>query len=82
MPTQLNGRTCKMDKIMSIAKKNGLFVVEDAAQALGSKYQGKCAGTFGLASDISFPEVLLLLKSQMFVFLRFCCFLSLRCLFS
>lgn len=54
MPTQLNGRTCEMDKIMSIAKRYGLFVVEDAAQALGSKYKGKYAGTFGLASDISF----------------------------
>lgn len=54
MPTQLNGRTCKMDQIMAIAETHGLFVVEDAAQALGSKYQGIHAGTFGLASDISF----------------------------
>lgn len=54
MPTQLNGRTCKMDLILSIAEKHGLFVVEDAAQALGSKYKGQHAGTFGLASDISF----------------------------
>jgi len=54
MPTQLNGRTCDMDSILEIANKYGLFVVEDAAQALGSKYKGKNAGTFGLASDISF----------------------------
>ena len=54
MPTQLNGRVCNMDAILSIAKKHGLFVVEDAAQALGAKYKGKHAGTFGLASDISF----------------------------
>ena len=54
MPTQLNGRTCAMDPILSLAEKYGLFVVEDAAQALGSKYKDKCAGTFGLASDISF----------------------------
>lgn len=54
MPTQLNGRTCDMDPILDIANKRGLFVVEDAAQALGSKYKGKNAGTFGLASDISF----------------------------
>ena len=40
--------------ILAIAEKNGLFVVEDAAQALGSRYKGKHAGTFGLASDISF----------------------------
>lgn len=54
MPTQLNGRTCDMDPIMELAEKHGLFVVEDAAQALGSSYKGKFAGTFGLASDISF----------------------------
>ena len=54
MPTQLNGRVCDMDPISAIAKKHGLFVVEDAAQALGAKYKGRHAGTFGLASDISF----------------------------
>jgi dTDP-4-amino-4,6-dideoxygalactose transaminase len=54
MPTQLNGRICDMDAILAIAKKHGLFVVEDAAQALGAKYKGQHAGTFGLASDISF----------------------------
>lgn len=54
MPTQLNGRTCDMDKIMSIANKNKFFVVEDAAQALGSRFKGKHAGTFGNASAISF----------------------------
>ena len=54
MPTQLNGRVCNMDAILSIAKKYSLFVVEDAAQALGAKYKGKHAGTFGLASAISF----------------------------
>lgn len=54
MPTQLNGRTCNMDRIMAIAEKNGLFVVEDAAQALGSKFKGKAAGTFGKAAAISF----------------------------
>lgn len=54
MPTQLNGRVCDMDSIETIANKKGLFIVEDAAQALGSKYKGKHAGTFGLASDISF----------------------------
>tara|TARA_Y100000748_G_scaffold294816_1_gene285891 strand:- start:113 stop:1237 length:1125 start_codon:yes stop_codon:yes gene_type:complete len=54
MPTQLNGRVCNMDEIISIAKKNNLFIVEDAAQALGARYKGKHAGTFGLASAISF----------------------------
>lgn len=54
MPTQLNGRVCDMDSIKAIAEKNNLFIVEDAAQALGSRYKGQHAGTFGLASDISF----------------------------
>ena len=54
MPTQLNGRTADMDAIMAIADKHGLSVYEDAAQALGSKFRGRCAGTFGVASCISF----------------------------
>ena len=54
MPTQLNGRVCNMDEIISIAKKNNLFVVEDSAQALGARYKGQHAGTFGLAATISF----------------------------
>ena len=54
MPTQLNGRTCDMDRIMNIANKQNLYVVEDAAQALGSRFKGKHAGTFGNASAISF----------------------------
>ena len=54
MPTQLNGRTCDMGRIMRIAQKHRLFVVEDAAQALGSTFEGKHAGTFGHAAAISF----------------------------
>lgn len=54
MPTQLNGRTCNMDRLMAIAQKKDLFVVEDAAQALGSRFKGKHAGTFGKAAAISF----------------------------
>jgi dTDP-4-amino-4,6-dideoxygalactose transaminase len=54
MPTQLNGRTANMDLIIDIADRHGLQVYEDAAQALGSKFKGKCAGTFGMAGCISF----------------------------
>lgn len=54
MPTDLNGRTCDMEAIMSIASKYKLYVVEDAAQALGSKFKGKHAGTFGHSAAISF----------------------------
>jgi len=53
-PTQLNGRTCNMDAIMKIASKHKLAVVEDSAQALGSRFRGKHAGTFGDAACFSF----------------------------
>ena len=54
LPTQLNGRTCDMDRLQTIADQHGLVIVEDAAQALGSRFQGRAAGTFGLAGTISF----------------------------
>lgn len=54
LPTQLNGRTADMAALQMIANKNGLAIIEDAAQALGSKFRGQCAGTFGAASAISF----------------------------
>lgn len=54
MPVQLNGRTAKMDKIVKIAHKNDLVIVEDSCQALGSKYNNKFAGTFGVAGTFSF----------------------------
>ena len=53
VPTQLNGRTCNMVALMELAEGRGLMVVEDAAQALGSKFLGQCAGTYGLAGMIS-----------------------------
>jgi dTDP-4-amino-4,6-dideoxygalactose transaminase len=54
MPTHLNGRTCNMDALETLARKHDLKIVEDAAQALGSRFRDKCAGTFGVASAISF----------------------------
>lgn len=54
MPTQLNGRTCDMDALQAIADEYHLVIIEDAAQALYSKFKGKCAGTFGLAGTFSF----------------------------
>jgi dTDP-4-amino-4,6-dideoxygalactose transaminase len=47
MPVHLTGRVCEMDSIMEIADKHGLSVVEDAAQAIGSKYKGKPSGSIG-----------------------------------
>jgi dTDP-4-amino-4,6-dideoxygalactose transaminase len=54
MPVQLNGRTADMARIQGIADAHGLFILEDAAQALGSKFNGQYAGTFGRAGVFSF----------------------------
>jgi dTDP-4-amino-4,6-dideoxygalactose transaminase len=54
LPTQLNGRVADMDALQSIASKHGLAIFEDAAQALGAKYKGRSAGTFGEAACVSF----------------------------
>jgi dTDP-4-amino-4,6-dideoxygalactose transaminase len=54
MPTQLNGRTCNMDALQAIADKHSLIIIEDAAQALGSRFKNKAAGSFGVAGVISF----------------------------
>ncbi len=53
-PTQLNGRTSDMDRIQALADKYGLDIYEDSAQALGSRFNGKHAGTFGRAGCLSF----------------------------
>ena len=47
MPVHLTGRPCEMGKIMSIAKKYNLKVIEDAAQSIGTKYRSKKVGTIG-----------------------------------
>ena len=47
MPVHLSGRMSQMDKIMSVAKKNSIPVVEDAAQSVGSKYNNKMSGSYG-----------------------------------
>ena len=54
MPTQLNGRVANMDVIIKIAEKHNLQVYEDSAQALGAKYKGQSAGSFGMGGCISF----------------------------
>ncbi len=54
LPVQLNGRTCDMEAIQKIADKHGLRIVEDSAQALGSKFKNRSAGSFGDAAAFSF----------------------------
>jgi perosamine synthetase len=51
------GHPCDMDKINKIAKKHGLFVLEDAAHSCGSKYKGKRVGTLTDITSFSFHAV-------------------------
>ena len=54
IPVHYNGRMADMDKIMEIAKKHNLYVIEDAAQGLGSSLNGRKAGSIGNTGCFSF----------------------------
>ncbi|MEI8136912.1 MAG: DegT/DnrJ/EryC1/StrS family aminotransferase [Bacteroidota bacterium] len=54
MPVHLFGQCCEMDKIMIIAKKHNLFVVEDNAQAQAATCNGQLTGSFGDINATSF----------------------------
>ena len=54
IPVGLYGSMPDFDSILKIAKKHKLFVIEDAAESLGSEYHGKMAGSFGHAGVFSF----------------------------
>lgn len=56
VPVHYAGVACDMGKIISLAKKNNLFVVEDAAQAINSSYKGKPLGSIGHLGCFSFHE--------------------------
>ena len=56
VPVHYAGVSCEMDKIMEIAKKHNLYVVEDAAQGVMSTYKGKALGTIGDYGCYSFHE--------------------------
>jgi perosamine synthetase len=54
MPVHIYGTVCEMDAVMDFARRHRLFVIEDAAQAVGVHYQGQHAGTFGDVGIFSF----------------------------
>lgn len=54
IPVHVYGQPCDMDKIMAIAKKYNLYVIEDAAEAHGAEFDGKKVGSFGDISTFSF----------------------------
>ncbi|HEY5589151.1 MAG TPA: DegT/DnrJ/EryC1/StrS family aminotransferase, partial [Candidatus Paceibacterota bacterium] len=56
VPVHYAGVACDMDKIMSLANKYKLFVIEDAAQAIDSYYKDKALGSIGHLATFSFHE--------------------------
>jgi len=54
IPVHFAGHSCDMDKIMAIAEKHNLYIIEDAAHAIGTDYKGKKIGNFGNATAFSF----------------------------
>lgn len=54
MPVHVFGQPCRMDRIMAIAKKHNLVVIEDSCESLGAKFQGKQSGTFGSFGSFAF----------------------------
>lgn len=60
MLVTINGRYPEMEKFVEFAHDHGLYLIEDAAQSLGSRYKGKHLGTFGDVGSFSFsaPKVI------------------------
>jgi perosamine synthetase len=54
MPVHVFGQPCRMDRLMAIAEKHHLAVIEDSCEALGAKFQGRPAGSIGSFGSFAF----------------------------
>ena len=54
MPVHLYGHSCDMGAIIELSKKYSLLIIEDCAEAIGTRYQGRLVGTFGDIACFSF----------------------------
>lgn len=64
MSVAINGRSPDMNKLLAIAREYKLFIIEDAAQALGSYYKNKHLGTFGDIGSFSFSTPKIITTAQ------------------
>lgn len=64
MPVHMYGHPARMDGIMALARKRGLYVVEDAAPAIGAEWQGQRCGSFGDFAAFSFQGAKLLVTGE------------------
>ncbi len=60
MYVSINGRSHDMNEVVALARRHKLYLIEDAAQSLGSRFQGKHLGTFGEIGSFSFsvPKII------------------------
>jgi len=56
MPVHFAGQSCQMDKIIEIAKKRDLYIIEDSAEAIGAEYNKKRTGSFGIGCFSFYPS--------------------------
>lgn len=64
MFVSINGRCPDMNRVLALARKHNVFLIEDAAQSLGSRYQGKHLGTFGDVGSFSFSHPKIITTGQ------------------
>lgn len=57
IPVHLTGRPAEMDAVNDIARKKGIAVIEDAAQAIGARYRGRRVGSLGNAAGFSLHPI-------------------------